>query len=119
MEREREKRGRERGPCPEQLKPPGQPGQTDSQHHRLQGASSSGKPSADPPSVSCGGEEVREDAKQHNQGSQTPATVGPVLVGVWSEGEAGRNVELRLDQELRVQIVKGWGSASQTSSAGL
>lgn len=50
----------ERGPCPEQLKPPGQPGETESQHHRLQGASSSGKPSSDPPSVSCGpvGEEV-------------------------------------------------------------
>lgn len=56
------KTGRERGPCPEQLKPPGQPGETDSQHHRLQGASSSGKPSSDP-SESCGpvGEEVLVD----------------------------------------------------------
>lgn len=46
------KRGRERGPCPEQLKPPGQPGVTDSQHHRAQGASFSGK-SSNPPSLSC------------------------------------------------------------------
>lgn len=59
-EGEREREERQRGPCPEQLKPPGQPGESDSQHHRLQGASSSGKPSSDPPSVSCGpvGEEV-------------------------------------------------------------
>lgn len=57
---ERQREERQRGPCPEQLKPPGQPRESDSQHHRLQGASSSGKPSSDPPSVSCGpvGEEV-------------------------------------------------------------
>lgn len=62
MEREKTggERAKERGPCPEQFKPPGRPGETDSQHHRLQGAFSSGKPSSDPPSVSCGpvGEEV-------------------------------------------------------------
>lgn len=64
-------------------------------------------------------EEGREDVKQHDQGCRCPATVGPVLFGVWSRWEEGRNVELRLDQELRVQIVKERGSASQTSSAGL